>query len=134
VVYLLLNIKRRGIGVRQLVDLIELSIIASLAEFGVNAQTRPKAPGVYVNDAKIAALGLRIKNGWSYHGLSLNVKMDLTPFAGINPCGFENLQVCQLSDFNTDSEDLMQHASKSLSNQLLARLGYKEYYPSNQQS
>jgi lipoyl(octanoyl) transferase len=133
VVYLLLNIKRRAIGVRQLVDLIEQSIIATLAEFGVSGQTRPKAPGVYVNDAKIAALGLRIKNGWSYHGLSLNIKMDLAPFAGINPCGFENLQVCQLSDFQTNNEDLMQQASKVMCNQLLGRLGYQEYYPKNQQ-
>lgn len=131
VVYLLLNIKRRGIGVRQLVDLIEQSIIATLNEFGVEGLTRPKAPGVYVNDAKIAALGLRIKNGWSYHGLSLNINMDLAPFAGINPCGFENLQVCQLADFETNSEDLMQHASKVMCNQLLVRLGYKEYYLNN---
>lgn len=128
VVYLLLNIKRRGMGVRQLVDLIEQSLIATLAEFGVSGQTRPKAPGVYVNDAKIAALGLRIKNGWSYHGLSLNIDMDLAPFSGINPCGFENLQVCQLADFQSDTENLMQQASKKLTNQLLARLGYKEYY------
>lgn len=132
VVYLLLNIKRRGIGVRELVDLIEQSIIATLADFGVTGQTRPKAPGVYVNDAKIAALGLRIKNGWSYHGLSLNINMDLSPFAGINPCGFENLQVCQLADLNSENKDLMQRASKAISNQLLARLGYKEYYPSHQ--
>ena len=134
VVYLLLNIKRRGMGVRQLVDLIEQSITSTLAEFGVSGETRPKAPGVYVNDAKIAALGLRIKNGWSYHGLSLNIKMDLTPFAGINPCGFENLQVCQLADFDKDNEDLMQQASKALCNQLLARLGYEEYYRNTQQS
>jgi lipoyl(octanoyl) transferase len=134
VVYLLLNIKRRGIGVRQLVDLIEQSLIATLAEFGVDAQTRAKAPGVYVNDAKIAALGLRIKNGWSYHGLSLNINMDLAPFAGINPCGFENLQVCQLADFKSNTEDLMQQASKKLSDQLLLRLGYKEYYRNHQQN
>ncbi len=133
VVYLLLNIKRRAIGVRQLVDLIEQSLIATLAEFGVSAQTRPKAPGVYVNDAKIAALGLRIKNGWSYHGLSLNIDMDLGPFAGINPCGFENLEVCQLADFQSNSEDLMQQVSKKLSDQLLVRLGYKEYYRNHQQ-
>lgn len=131
VVYLLLNIKRRGMGVRQLVDLIEQSLIATLDEFGVSGQTRPKAPGVYVNDAKIAALGLRIKNGWSYHGLSLNIDMDLAPFAGINPCGFENLQVCQLADFQSDTENLMQQASKKLTNQLLVRLGYKEYYLNN---
>lgn len=128
VVYLLLNIKRRGIGVRQLVDIIEQSIIGTLTEFGVVSSTRAKAPGVYVNDAKIAALGLRIKNGWSYHGLSLNIDMDLSPFAGINPCGFENLKVCQLADFQSESKDLMQLASKALCNQLLLQLGYSKHY------
>ena len=128
VVYLLLNIKRRSMGVRHLVDTIEQSIIATLTEFGIDSETRPKAPGVYVNDAKIAALGLRIKNGWSYHGLSLNVDMDLAPFAGINPCGFENLSVCQVADLVDKKENLMQRVSRNLGDNLLNRLGYQEYY------
>ena len=127
VVYLLLNVKRRKIGVRELVKLIERAIIASLLEFGINAATQTNAPGVYVNDAKMAALGLRIKNGWSYHGLSLNVDMDLTPFANINPCGFENLAVTQIADFVTDRNLLMRRVSSVMANKLLAELGYLEH-------
>ncbi len=81
-----------------------------------------------MNDAKIAALGLRIKNGWSYHGLSLNVNMDLTPFANINPCGFEKLAVTQISDFVDADQQLLQRTSRILSNNLLQKLGYNEYY------
>ncbi|MEM1403662.1 MAG: lipoyl(octanoyl) transferase LipB [Pseudomonadota bacterium] len=97
VVYLLVNLKRRGMGVRALVDVIEQSIVAALGEFGVTASADPKAPGVYVRGEKIAALGLRVRRGCSYHGLSLNVDMDLEPFSRINPCGYEGLQVTSLS-------------------------------------
>jgi lipoyl(octanoyl) transferase len=128
VAYLLINVRRRKIGVRALVDTIENAMTSALSEFGISAQTRPKAPGVYVNDAKIGALGLRIKNGWSYHGLSLNVKMDLTPFDRINPCGFENLAVTQVADFVDEEELLLQKVSKVLCDKLVAELGYKEYY------
>ncbi|PCJ27815.1 MAG: octanoyltransferase [SAR86 cluster bacterium] len=124
VVYLVLNVKRRKFGVRNLVDIIEMSLIETLEEFGITASTRPKAPGVYVNDAKIAALGLRIKNGWSYHGLSLNVDMNLEPFSRINPCGFESLAITQIADEQNDSERLMQKVSKVVSNKLLLKLGY----------
>ena len=126
--YLLLNVRRRKIGVRDLVDLIERALIASLQEFGIDAATQVNAPGVYVNDAKMAALGLRIKNGWSYHGLSLNVNMDLSPFANINPCGFENLEVSQIADLITDRDSLMRRASEVVANKLLAELGYQEFY------
>jgi lipoyl(octanoyl) transferase len=126
--YLLLNVRRRKIGVRDLVDLIERALIASLQEFGIDAATQVNAPGVYVNDAKMAALGLRIKNGWSYHGLSLNVDMDLSPFANINPCGFENLEVSQIADLITDRDSLMRRASEVVANKLLAELGYQEFY------
>jgi lipoyl(octanoyl) transferase len=132
VAYLLFNVKRRRMGVRALVDLIETALIATLADYGITATTRPKAPGVYVNDAKIAALGLRIRNGWSYHGLSLNVNMDLTPFANINPCGYEQLAVTQLADHVPAHDTLLQEVSKQLSNQLLLRLGYEPYYQSRQ--
>ena len=98
VVYPLLNLRRRGVGVRQLVDLIETALIEALAAAGISSATRPGAPGVYAGDAKIAALGLRVKRGWSYHGLSLNVDMDLTPFDAINPCGFRGLEVTQVAD------------------------------------
>ena len=88
VAYLLINVRRRNFGARALVDFIENALLATLKDYGIAATTKPKAPGVYVNDAKIAAVGLRIKNGWSYHGLSLNVNMDLAPFSNINPCSF----------------------------------------------
>jgi len=128
VVYLLLNVKRRKMGIRGLVDLIEQAIINALGEFGIAGYTRAKAPGVYVNDAKIAALGLRIRKGWSYHGLSLNIDMDLEPFSRINPCGFEDLAVTQIADHVPATDRLMQKVSKTLSNKLLSELAYVEYY------
>lgn len=131
VVYLLLNVRRRSMGVRDLVDLIEQAIIQTLEEFSITASNKVKAPGVYVNDAKIAALGLRIRRGWSYHGLSLNVQMDLEPFSRINPCGFEDLAVTQIADHVPASDALMQNVSRVLSNKLLSELGYSEYYESD---
>ena len=95
VVYLLLDMRRRGLSVRPLVRLMELAVIDLLAGFGVTAAGRVEAPGVYVGNAKIAALGLRIRNGCCYHGLALNVDMDLTPFHAINPCGYPGLEVTQ---------------------------------------
>lgn len=97
--YLMVDLSRRKLGVREYVRRIEQSIIDLLAEFGIEAYGKVDAPGVYVNEAKIAALGLRIRNGKSYHGLSLNVGMDLAPFGQINPCGYAGLQVTQLADF-----------------------------------
>ena len=98
VLYLLLDLKRRGLSIRQLVDRMEGAVIALLAEHGVHAQARPDAPGVYVNAAKIASLGLRLKYGCCYHGLSLNVDMDLAPFSAIDPCGYRGLSVTQTRD------------------------------------
>lgn len=95
VAYLLLDLRRWKINVRELVRLMEQAVIDLLGEFGVAAQGRADAPGVYVGDAKIASLGLKIKHGCCYHGLSLNVDMDLTPFANINPCGYAGLRVTQ---------------------------------------
>lgn len=94
--YLLVDLKRRGYGVRELVTRMEQAVIDLLAAHGVRAERRERAPGVYVAGKKIAALGLRIKHGMSYHGLALNVDMDLTPFTHINPCGYEGLEVTQL--------------------------------------
>lgn len=106
VLYCLLNIQRLGFGVRALVNAIEMSIVELLARYDIDAFARRDAPGVYVNQvssgqmAKIAALGLRIRKGCCYHGLSLNIDMDLTPFSLINPCGFEGLAVTQVADLN----------------------------------
>ncbi len=102
VLYCLLDLTRLGIGVKGLVSRIETSIIELLDGYRVSACTRSGAPGVYVGEAKIAALGLRIRKGCCYHGLSLNVDMDLQPFTRINPCGYRGLAVTQLSDFGVD--------------------------------
>jgi lipoyl(octanoyl) transferase len=98
VAYLLMDLRRRRLGVRQLVDGLEQCIIDMLAGAGVAAGRRERAPGVYVAGRKICALGLRIRNGCSYHGLALNVDMDLEPFARIDPCGYPGLEVTQLTD------------------------------------
>ena len=98
VIYLLLDLHRRKIKVRELVTAIQQSVIDLLAAQGVTADRRDGAPGVYVGAAKVAALGLRVRNGCCYHGVSLNVDMDLSPFAAINPCGYEGLQVVQTRD------------------------------------
>ena len=97
VIYLLVNLRRRGLGVRDLVDLIERSSVALLAEYGIEAAPDPAAPGVYVAGEKIASLGLRVRRGCSYHGLALNVDMDLEPFQRINPCGHAGLQVTSMA-------------------------------------
>ena len=99
VVYCLLDLQRLGLGVKGLVRQIEISIIELLQSHAITATTHGGAPGVYVGDAKIAALGLRIRKGCCYHGLSLNVDMDLEPFSRINPCGYKDLEVTQVSDF-----------------------------------
>jgi lipoyl(octanoyl) transferase len=98
VIYLLLDLKRRNLNVRKLVNLLEASIIELLAKYNVCANAKSDAPGVYVAGAKIASLGLRLKNNCCYHGLSLNVDMDLTPFAAIDPCGYVGLEVTQTKD------------------------------------
>jgi len=98
VVYFLLDIKRRKLGVRALVSHIENGIVAALAESGIEAYPRADAPGVYVADKKVASLGLRIRKGRSFHGLALNVNMDLSPFLRINPCGYAGMEMTQTSD------------------------------------
>lgn len=103
VAYPLVNIKRLGIGVRELVHRIEQAIINTLAHWQINAERRAGAPGVYVADAKIAALGLRVRHGCSFHGLSFNINMDLTPYYGINPCGFSGLQVTQMLELTENA-------------------------------
>lgn len=98
VAYLMLDLRRLGLGVRELVTLMEQSLVELLAGYGVPAAPRADAPGVYVNDAKIASLGLRVRRGCSFHGLALNVDMDMQPFSRINPCGYRGLQMTQLSE------------------------------------
>ena len=120
VIYLLLDLPRLKIKVRELVTAIEQAVIDLLAEYSVTAERRDGAPGVYVGDAKIAALGLRIRNGCSYHGVSLNVDMDLSPFDAINPCGYPGLRVIQTKDLNIP---LTAHeAGEQLSQYLLQQL------------
>ena len=98
VVYFLLDIARRHLGVQRLVQLMEQAVIDLLGEYAVSAAARRDAPGVYVGGAKVAALGLRVKRGRTYHGLALNVDMDLEPFTRINPCGYPGMQITQLRD------------------------------------
>ncbi len=103
VAYVLLDLQRRGLTVRSLVRTLEQAVIDLVSDYGIAALRRADAPGVYVRDAKIAALGLRIRRGCSYHGLSLNVDMDLAPFRAIDPCGHAGLEVTQLRDLGVDA-------------------------------
>ncbi len=100
VIYLLLNIERLKMSVREIVTLLEQAMIASLSQYGIKAEAKPEAPGVYVNNKKIGSVGLRVKRGCCYHGLSFNNNMDLDPFNMINTCGYPNLEVTQLADLN----------------------------------
>jgi lipoyl(octanoyl) transferase len=98
VAYILMDLQRRHWGVKKLVNCLEQAVLDLLAGYGIPAERKENAPGVYINGAKIAALGLRVRRGCSYHGLSFNVDMDLMPFSYINPCGFEGLKSTQLKD------------------------------------
>ncbi len=99
VVYLMIDLTRHRLGIRSLIDVIEQAIVRTLAGMGVAVAPRPDAPGVYVEQAKIASLGLRVRRGCSFHGLALNVAMDMEPFRRINPCGYAGMAMCQVSDF-----------------------------------
>ncbi len=99
IIYSLIDIKRRGVNIRELVSILEDAMIDTLAQYGLQAKAKADAPGVYIDNKKIGSVGLRIKKGCSYHGLSLNNAMDLTPFQFINPCGYHGLQVTQLKDY-----------------------------------
>lgn len=102
VAYVLVDLRQRGYGIRELVTRLEQAVIDVLAAVGVSAERQAGAPGVYVDGAKIAALGLRVKHGCTYHGLALNVDMDLRPFAAINPCGYAGMRVTQCRDLGVD--------------------------------
>ncbi len=120
VLYLLLDMRRRGLTVRPLVRIMERAVIDLLAGYGVEAEARPGAPGVYVRGAKIAALGLRVKNGCCYHGIAFNVDMDLSPFHAIDPCGYPGLAVTQARDLGIAGsveslgDELIHHLLKHL--------------------
>ena len=122
VMYVLLDIKRLGLNVQQLVHSLEATVISWLSDHEIQAQARGDAPGVYVDGAKLAALGLRVRRGCSYHGLSLNVDMDLEPFSRINPCGLVDLPVCQLSDLGVHQS--IHTVARGLLSHLAEILGY----------
>jgi lipoyl(octanoyl) transferase len=120
VAYVLIDLRRRGLTVRGLVRSLEQGTLDLLAELGLPGERSAGAPGVYVAGAKVAALGLRIRNGCSYHGLSLNVDMDLTPFNAIDPCGYPDLRVTQLSDLGIHAP--IEHVAERLVSNLVCEL------------
>lgn len=137
VAYIMVDIKRRNMGARALVSLIEQAIIDTLSIYDVCAAARKDAPGVYVGEAKIASLGLRIRKGRSFHGLSINIEMDLEPFSRINPCGYQGMKIVQLSALNkkdsleglTSSTQerplLIDHVAENLQSKLAKAFGYE---------
>jgi lipoyl(octanoyl) transferase len=121
VVYPLLDLRRRQLGVRDLVTALECAVIDYAAQFQIRAACRARAPGVYVQDRKLASVGLRIRRGGSYHGLALNVNMDLEPFGRINPCGYAGLEMTQLAALGGPADP--ERVGRDLAPLLLARLG-----------
>jgi lipoyl(octanoyl) transferase len=124
VAYPLLDLKRLKIGVRDLVTHIEQTIIATLAHYQISSAAKPDAPGVYVEGKKIASLGLRVRRGCSFHGLALNVDMDLSPFLQINPCGYEGLAMTQIKDLIPNPPSLDQ-VQQQLAKEFARKLGYE---------
>jgi len=123
IVYCLIDIKRLDIGIKKMVTVIEQSLIEFLSTYGINGHTLNGAPGVYVNDSKIAALGLKVKHGRTYHGLSLNIDMDLSPYNLINPCGYKGLKVTQMRNLTNNvlnisdiQNELSNHLINSVTN------------------
>jgi lipoyl(octanoyl) transferase len=115
VAYILMDISRRNLGIRTLVSQLEQVLISVLGQYNIEAAIRCGAPGVYVEEQKIASIGLRVKNGCTYHGIALNVNMDLKPFSGINPCGFAKMEMTQISHFYPKVllEEVNQHFTQS---------------------
>jgi len=117
IIYCLIDIKRLGIGIKKMVTIIEQSLVELLSSYDITAHTLKGAPGVYVNDSKIAALGLKVKQGRTYHGLSLNIDMDLSPYKLINPCGYSDLKVtkmCNLTNNTLRISDIQYELSEYL--------------------
>lgn len=135
VIYFLLNIRRLKYGVRQLVNCIEDTVIETLSDYHIEARARRDAPGVYVGDDKVCSLGLRIRKGCSFHGLALNVNMDMTPFSRINPCGLSGIKMIQTKDlngpghFNEAAQAVIEHFTRSLSySNILQQTGLAQDY------
>lgn len=129
IVYCLIDLKRKKFGIRQMVTALEEAVIDLLKDEGINAVARKDAPGVYVDDAKVSALGLRVKRGSSYHGLSLNVDMDLSPFKQINPCGYEDLKVTQLKSLGVS--DPISTVEKKLLDKICQQFSIEEIHQTN---
>ncbi|WP_052879936.1 lipoyl(octanoyl) transferase LipB [Vibrio coralliirubri] len=124
VAYFLINIRRKKFGVRDLVTHIENLVINTLKAYNIDSAARPDAPGVYVDGKKICSLGLRIRRGCSFHGLALNVDMDLSPFLRINPCGYQGMEMAQLSQLGGPSE--LENVEQQLIQELVELLGYDQ--------
>lgn len=122
VMYVLINLKRRKLGVRELVTLLEQTVVNTLADVGIEAYPRADAPGVYVQGKKICSLGLRIRKGCSFHGLALNIAMDLAPFLRINPCGYAGMEMTQVNHFQSAAD--MDKIRVVLIDKFLALLNY----------
>ena len=123
--YLMLDLSRRHMGPRALVRLIEDALVDTLAHWGIDAAPREEAPGVYVGDRKIASLGLRIRRGCSFHGLALNVDMDMEPFRRINPCGYAGLEMTQVVDLAPQAD--FESVRERLVHSLVEKLGYTDF-------
>lgn len=129
IMYVLIDIKRHkangnDLTVRDLVSALEQTVVNTLADYGIQAYPKADAPGVYIDEKKICSLGLRIRHGCSFHGLALNINMDLTPFQFINPCGYAGLQMCQLADFITPQQADCDKVASKLVAHFSALLGY----------
>lgn len=122
IAYLLIDLKRRKLGVRDTVTLMEQAVVRVLADYGVEAYPKPDAPGVYVDGAKICSLGLRVRRGCTFHGLALNLDMDLSPFLRINPCGYAGLQMTQLTELAPQAD--LAAVPERLANYLIEQIGY----------
>ena len=123
-IYPLIDLRRAGLGVRDVVTALEQAVIGLLAGHGINAMCRKNAPGVYVEDKKVASVGLRIRRGATYHGMALNVDMDLEPFSRINPCGYQGLEVVDLEKLGIRLSD--DELRREMLDQLLAALGLED--------
>nr|WP_100913130.1 lipoyl(octanoyl) transferase LipB [Pseudoalteromonas spongiae] len=125
VLYVLFNLRRLKIGVRELVTWLEETVIDTLNDFGIKAYAKADAPGVYVDEKKIASLGLRVRRGCSFHGLALNIDMDMEPFLRINPCGYAGMEMLQTKQIN--GPQTLEEASNGLVKHLVKKLGTTEY-------
>lgn len=131
IMYVLIDIKRHkaqgnDMTVRDLVSALEQAVVKTLVDYGIKAYPKPDAPGVYIDEKKICSLGLRIRKGCSFHGLALNINMDLSPFLQINPCGYAGLEMCQLKDFVSEEQADCEQVSHKLVKHFYQLLGYNE--------